>query len=179
MCECLCIPFHVYLCIPGYGLWCYRCVGSHPGCGLYDFDWRYYWSHYCPDPNDKCVKVIEQKGSEFLLLFSLISVVYASTHSSSSSFPSFPSVSFMSICCPNSVSIFPYHTYPHSLLPPGDVMVTRDCLSFLEGHRRDIPADRYEGCRPSATDHLLGQFIFPSIPEIDHRRWDKHKEILW
>ncbi|KAK3852358.1 hypothetical protein Pcinc_041054 [Petrolisthes cinctipes] len=98
----------------GNGLWCYRCVGSHPGCGLYDFDWRYYWSHYCPDPNDKCVKVIEQRESE--------------------------------------------------------VMVTRDCLSYLEGHRRDIPADRYEGCRSSATDHLLGQFIFPSIPEIDHRR---------
>ncbi|XP_042226794.1 uncharacterized protein LOC121869502 [Homarus americanus] len=95
-------------------IWCYRCVGSHPGCGLYDFDWRYYWSHSCPDPNDKCVKVIEQKGVE--------------------------------------------------------LMVTRDCLSYLEGHRRDIPADRYEGCRTAAADPLVGQYIFPSIPEIDHKR---------
>lgn len=51
-----------------------------------------------------------------------------------------------------------------------DVMVTRDCLSNLEGHRRDIPADRYEGCRSSAKDPLVGQYIFPSVPEIDHKR---------
>ncbi|XP_071551517.1 UPAR/Ly6 domain-containing protein crim [Panulirus ornatus] len=95
-------------------IWCYQCVGSHPGCGLYDFDWRYYWSYSCPDPYDKCVKIIEQKGV--------------------------------------------------------DVMVTRDCLSNLEGHRRDIPADRYEGCRPAAKDPLVGQYIFPSVPEIDHKR---------
>lgn len=69
----------VYLYFPGYGLWCYRCVGSHPGCGLYDFDWRYYWSHYCPDPNDKCVKVIEQKGSELLFLFAMTLVMNSYT----------------------------------------------------------------------------------------------------
>lgn len=95
-------------------LWCYQCVSSHPGCGLYDFDWRYYWSHYCHDANNKCVKLIEQKGV--------------------------------------------------------DIKVTRDCLSNLEGHRRDIPADRYEGCRPAAKDPLIGQYIFPSIAEIDHKR---------
>ncbi|XP_066975702.1 UPAR/Ly6 domain-containing protein crim [Macrobrachium rosenbergii] len=98
----------------GLSLWCYRCVGSHPGCGMYDFDWRYYWSYNCPDPGDKCVKVIEQKGAE--------------------------------------------------------LMVIRDCLSYLEGHRRDIPADRYEGCRPAAADPQLGHYIFPSVDEIDHRR---------
>ncbi|CAL4123577.1 unnamed protein product, partial [Meganyctiphanes norvegica] len=97
-----------------WALWCYQCVGSHPGCGLYDFDWRYYWSHSCPEENDKCVKVIETKGAE--------------------------------------------------------VMVTRDCLSNLEGHRRDIPADRYEGCRPAAKDPLVGHYIFPSVKEIDHKR---------
>ncbi|XP_037778171.1 uncharacterized protein LOC119574955 isoform X2 [Penaeus monodon] len=52
----------------GLSIWCYRCVGSHPGCGLYDFDWRYYWSYQCPDPYDKCVKVIEQKGAEELMV---------------------------------------------------------------------------------------------------------------
>ena len=28
------------------GLICYQCVGTHPGCGLYDFDWRWYVSNY-------------------------------------------------------------------------------------------------------------------------------------
>ncbi|KAK7081647.1 hypothetical protein SK128_013466 [Halocaridina rubra] len=98
----------------GWSIWCYRCVGSHPGCGMYDFDWRYYWSHSCPEPDDKCVKVIEEKGAQ--------------------------------------------------------LMVTRDCLSYLEGHRRDIPADRYEGCRQAAPDPFLGHYIFPSVQEIDHKR---------
>lgn len=44
-------------------------MGSHPGCGLYDFDWRYYWSYQCPDPYDKCVKVIEQKGGKLVWNF--------------------------------------------------------------------------------------------------------------
>ncbi|KAA0183366.1 hypothetical protein HAZT_HAZT007725 [Hyalella azteca] len=95
-------------------IWCYQCVGSHPGCGMEDFDWRFYWSSSCQDANDVCVKVVEQIGSE--------------------------------------------------------VMVTRDCLSSLEGHRRDIPNDRYEGCRPAAQDVQLGNYIFPSVPEIDHTR---------
>ncbi|KAF2349678.1 hypothetical protein FHG87_019565 [Trinorchestia longiramus] len=95
-------------------LWCYQCVSSHPGCGLEGFDWRFYWSSSCHDPNDVCVKVIEQAGS--------------------------------------------------------DVVVTRDCLSSLEGHRRDIPNDRYEGCRPATKDVQLGTYIFPSVPEIDNTR---------
>ena len=39
------------------GLICYQCVGTHPGCGLYDFDWRWYWGKVCPRSDDRCVKV--------------------------------------------------------------------------------------------------------------------------
>ncbi|MCL4138291.1 UNVERIFIED_CONTAM: hypothetical protein GTU68_016004 [Idotea baltica] len=92
-------------------IWCYQCVSSHPGCGLYDFDIRYYWSHQCPNSNDKCVKIIEKKGA--------------------------------------------------------DTIVTRDCLSNLEGHHRNIPADHYEGCRPSADDPLLAHYVTPTILELD------------
>jgi len=96
------------------GLICNVCVGTHPGCGLFDFDQRWYWGKMCPRWNDKCVKVIETKGSE--------------------------------------------------------VMVTRDCLSNLESFRVDVPADKYEGCRPAASDVKLGQYVFNSIKELDVRR---------
>jgi hypothetical protein len=36
---------------------CYQCVGTHPGCGLYDFDSRWYWGKVCPRTDDRCVKV--------------------------------------------------------------------------------------------------------------------------
>jgi len=96
------------------GVICNVCVGTHPGCGLYDFDPRWYWGKLCPRWNDKCVKLIERKGSE--------------------------------------------------------VMVTRDCLSNLETFRIDIPADKYEGCRPAAKDVKLGQYVFNQIEELDVNR---------
>ena len=39
------------------GLICYECVGTHPGCGLNDFDSRWYWGKICPRSDDRCVKV--------------------------------------------------------------------------------------------------------------------------
>lgn len=50
----------------GVGLWCYKCVSTHPGCGK-NFDWRWHWSYTCPDPNDKCVKIVEKKGAEEII----------------------------------------------------------------------------------------------------------------
>ncbi|CAG0880460.1 unnamed protein product [Darwinula stevensoni] len=97
----------------GDALYCYKCVGTHPGCGEH-FDWRWYWSHNCQDPDDKCVKIIEKKGAQ--------------------------------------------------------TNIIRDCLSELKGVRRDIPGDRYEGCRPAAHDVQLGIYVFNDIKELDVKR---------
>lgn len=60
----------------GLGLWCYKCVSTHPGCGS-RFDWRWYWSYTCPGPNDKCVKIIERKGAEEVITRDCLSSVQA------------------------------------------------------------------------------------------------------
>ncbi|ETN65549.1 hypothetical protein AND_002681 [Anopheles darlingi] len=48
--------------------------------------------------------------------------------------------------------------------------ITRDCLSTLQGFRTDIPADKYEGCRPAAKDYNLAHYVNTSIKELDVKR---------
>lgn len=54
----------------------------------------------------------------------------------------------------------------------GEKLITRDCLSSMQGIRTDIPADHYEGCRPAAVDVRLGHYVNNSIKELDiHRNY--------
>lgn len=48
--------------------------------------------------------------------------------------------------------------------------ITRECLSALQGFRTDIPADKYEGCRPGAKDEQLAHYVNNSIRELDVKR---------
>lgn len=44
----------------GLSLWCYQCVSTQPGCGT-PFNWLWHWTKVCPEDDDVCVKIIEQK----------------------------------------------------------------------------------------------------------------------
>ncbi|XP_020801849.1 uncharacterized protein LOC110178911 [Drosophila serrata] len=47
--------------------------------------------------------------------------------------------------------------------------ITRECLSALS-FRKDIPADKYEGCRPAAKMVNLGHYVNHTIKEHDVKR---------
>ncbi|ALC45057.1 crim [Drosophila busckii] len=51
----------------------------------------------------------------------------------------------------------------------GRETITRDCLSALS-FRTDIPADKYEGCRPAAKDVRLAHYVNHTIKEHDVKR---------
>ncbi|KAG5676455.1 hypothetical protein PVAND_006289 [Polypedilum vanderplanki] len=48
--------------------------------------------------------------------------------------------------------------------------ITRECLSALVPYRTDIPADKYEGCRPGTYDPKLANYVNNSIKEINVHR---------
>lgn len=48
-----------------------------------------------------------------------------------------------------------------------DTFITRDCLSNLESQRKDIPADRYDGCRKAAEQPKLSVFVENHISQLE------------
>ncbi|XP_056632683.1 uncharacterized protein LOC130442534 isoform X2 [Diorhabda sublineata] len=44
-------------------LWCYQCVSTQPGCGN-PFNWLFHWTKVCPEDDDVCVKILEQKNAD-------------------------------------------------------------------------------------------------------------------
>lgn len=59
------------------------------------------------------------------------------------------------------------------LISTADEVITRNCLSQLEYSRHDVPADKYEGCRPAAKDIQLAHYVNNSIKQLDIRRYIK------
>lgn len=53
----------------------------------------------------------------------------------------------------------------------GQEIITRDCLSSIKGFRTDLPADKYEGCRPATVDVKLANYVNNTIKEIDIKRF--------
>ena len=55
-----CIWVYLFLCDTVNSLSCYQCIGTHPGCTLYNMDWIYQKVITCPRIDDRCVKVKKQ-----------------------------------------------------------------------------------------------------------------------
>ncbi|XP_054721457.1 uncharacterized protein LOC129231223 isoform X1 [Uloborus diversus] len=48
-----------------------------------------------------------------------------------------------------------------------DKFITRDCLSNLESQKKDIPADRYDGCRKAAEQPKLAVYVENHISQLE------------
>ncbi|ENN73862.1 uncharacterized protein LOC109541443 [Dendroctonus ponderosae] len=65
------LPFIVLLlsllaCKGSAFLWCYHCVSTQPGCGS-PLNWLWHWTKTCPEDDDVCVKIIEEKDGETMI----------------------------------------------------------------------------------------------------------------
>ncbi|XP_066258709.1 UPAR/Ly6 domain-containing protein crim [Euwallacea similis] len=47
-------------------IWCYHCISTQPGCGT-PFNWLWHWTKVCPEEDDVCVKILEEKDGEVLI----------------------------------------------------------------------------------------------------------------
>lgn len=57
-------------------LWCYQCVSTQPGCGT-PFNWIWHWTKVCPEANDVCVKVLEEKDGQVVITRDCLSSLQA------------------------------------------------------------------------------------------------------
>ncbi|CAH0558893.1 unnamed protein product [Brassicogethes aeneus] len=70
----LCVFFSIIQ--QGSSLWCYQCVSTQPGCGT-PFNWLWYWTKICPEDDDVCVKIIEEKDGETVITRDCLSSMQA------------------------------------------------------------------------------------------------------
>ena len=52
-----CVLQFVFLLEIAHALSCYQCVGTHPGCTLYDMNWYFQQVITCSRSDDRCIKV--------------------------------------------------------------------------------------------------------------------------
>ena len=53
--SCLCQVIFIFDIV--HALSCYQCIGTHPGCTLYDMNWIFQTIITCSRTDDRCVKV--------------------------------------------------------------------------------------------------------------------------